>query len=175
MDELRRDRARKDRMYLLDQASKTEPVHLLIYAVQGTTGVYEVRAAAPNGLQDEFLWNCSCPDFDKRRRPCKHIYFVRNRVLGQEDVRVDSDTLWQIATSRSDPGSEQREVATRKPYVGENCVICFDEMTEADATIWCSGTCGNSVHAECYRIWSKRSGDSLCVYCRQPMVRRVDA
>lgn len=181
-DALRRRRARRDRIFLLDACFKLDPMHRLIYEVQGTTGVYSVQAAAPSGLTGSFAWNCSCPDFEKRKRPCKHVYFVRNRVLGQEDLIVDSRTLWSIATAthpneefvREDSQTLLKEVA-RKEYVGENCVICFEEMMSEDENeaqlVWCSGTCGKSVHSECYRVWSKRSGDTLCVHCRQPFRR----
>lgn len=56
----------------------------------------------------------------------------------------------------------------RKPYVGDCCAICMDEMGEHDSVVWCSESCGQSVHAYCFERWSgyKRNGKSTCVYCR---------
>jgi hypothetical protein len=40
-----------------------------------------------------------------------------------------------------------------------------------EAVVWCA-TCGNNVHAECFRLWSaqraRQGADPVCVFCRSP-------
>jgi hypothetical protein len=47
--------------------------------------VYLVRCL-PGGL-----WTCTCPDFEHRHRPCKHIGLARRRSM--KDVEPGGDVL----------------------------------------------------------------------------------
>jgi hypothetical protein len=58
----------------------------------------------------------------------------------------------------------------KKPVDGEDCPICYEEMSSKDATVWCEVACGKSMHKQCFQTWAdtkKRTGEEVtCVYCR---------
>ena len=56
-----------------DQILKIASDHYQIKS-QKTTNQYEI-------VQERTEWRCDCPDFSKRRAPCKHVFaiiFLRN-------------------------------------------------------------------------------------------------
>lgn len=61
--------------------------------------------------------------------------------------------------------------AKQKDPAGQDCAICFDEMTSADELVWCKSSCGNNVHKACMTAWStaqRKQGKAVtCVYCRE--------
>lgn len=52
----------------------------------------------------------------------------------------------------------------QKPYLGEECAICFDEVTDRDRIWTCWEQCGKSVHFSCMSLWRKKN--ATCVFCR---------
>ena len=68
--------------------------HRLGYRVpsQSGNGSYIVDPDADNPC-------CSCPDFDTRQEPCKHIYAVQITIRREEEVTVEADgTVVQTTT-----------------------------------------------------------------------------
>lgn len=69
---------------------------------------------------------------------------------------------------------EQVEGARKRQCLqGEDCPVCFEEMTAAEEashliTFCCA--CGNNLHKDCIRRWQRASGGSsaTCPFCRQP-------
>lgn len=125
---------------------------------------------------------CTCPDFQQRQMRCKHIYCLLYRVLGFEAgshprhsaiVRKSKSFIEQRA-ARATVGAEKdakdgKEAKSKsqsnvRPYVGECCAICLEDMDETSKVVSCTKGCGNSVHAECFGHWSKKN--KTCVYCR---------
>jgi hypothetical protein len=75
----------------------------------------------------------------------------------------------------NDEGPVAAAPIERKPVSGP-CPICFEDMEDeasaagrrpAEATVWCKATCGQSLHASCFRQWTAHSkGAPTCPYCR---------
>jgi len=74
----------------------------------------------------------------------------------------------------AEPANVAAPQVEQKPYVGEMCAICMDDMLDGDVVIWCQSTCGKSVHAECFTRWCEhkdRRKTVTCVHCRGAMER----
>jgi len=121
---------------------------------------------------------CTCPDFENRRRSCKHIMFVFERVLrrpGQwRDLtrsREDVAALLEAAIPVEAIPVVVRGAPTRRPiaYGTDECPICYEPFEEGERTVWCRRGCGNSVHALCMGKWLGRR-QRTCVWCRTAWV-----
>lgn len=94
-------------------------------------------------------------------------------------------TYSQVSGVKSEGLSPAAETSgvVRKPFEGMPCPICFEDMHEAagsgacakaEETVWCKATCGQSLHALCWRQYArhKESGANwtpvTCPYCRSP-------
>lgn len=143
-------------------------------------------------------WKCSCPDFRKRRVHCKHILFIAMKVLQYDDTSDEdlaAENIWLLANLRYNAPCDARASTSvvsqyeslvkqkngdtvdgdepsqhiHKEYVGEDCAICFDEMTKDCQVIFCKDSCQNSVHKDCFAKWYKHNKNDKCVYCRHPI------
>ncbi|OWZ58583.1 hypothetical protein C356_01179 [Cryptococcus neoformans c45] len=82
--------------------------------------------------------------------------------------------LPEQATSTS--GDSERFDGKRIKAIGEDCPVCYEEMTQQDDVnkrlIYddSASGCGRPLHAECFRMWAataKKSGKGVtCVWCR---------
>lgn len=105
---------------------------------------------------------CTCPDFVKRKRRCKHIIYLlihRNRsglvpltpALATKDVHTKS--------------------VVRKALDTNECPICLDSFTNATDATYCKHGCGNNIHIECitmlksYNI-ANNNNTTVCPMCR---------
>ncbi|TYJ57219.1 hypothetical protein B9479_002134 [Cryptococcus floricola] len=69
--------------------------------------------------------------------------------------------------------------------VGEDCPVCYDEMTQKDEDMKklvydeSLGGCGRPLHDQCFRMWAatakKQHKDVTCVWCRSPWVGSAGA
>jgi hypothetical protein len=139
--------------------------------VAGSTGnVYTVSI----GL----VPSCDCPHA-KKGNQCKHIVYVMLRVLkAREEVAyqlalVSSELREVIKNAPPIPGVEtDRKDGTettdgnRKAIEGE-CPICYDDLDDKEAIVYCKASCGNNVHKTCMQNWMAASrGKATCPYCR---------
>lgn len=165
MDE-RRVRGQTQRIFLIDAQCKEKK---LCFTVLGTTGnSYNVAMREP----DRFglcKWTCSCPDFVQRRKRCKHIFFIDDRLLKNCDFAkaVELIKAREFAPQLlAKQVQALQEAVARRPYVGEECAICTEEMNDQESTHWCSRVCGNSLHESCWKMWCQARGQAICPYCR---------
>lgn len=141
--------------------------------VAGSTGnVYTITV----GL----VPRCDCPHASKGHQ-CKHIVYVMLRVLkAQEHVAYQLALLSSelreviknappipgVETDGKDGTEKEGEDGNRKPIEGE-CPICYDELDDKEATVFCKYSCGNNIHRDCMQKWVKISkGKATCPYCR---------
>jgi len=184
----RRERAVTQRLYLLEENLKSD--NLMIYTVMGSTGnVYEIQL---NFTYDEEEWECNCPDFARRQQKCKHIYFIQYKVLpgfngsatwaeramgrykkpcsviAPEMVLKEFSKITGSVESEENTPTTVEEIFGNKqrPYLGESCAICFDDMTAECKLVFCYESCGNSVHQDCFVKWAKHQSITSCVHCR---------
>ncbi|KIR58743.1 hypothetical protein I314_05583 [Cryptococcus bacillisporus CA1873] len=92
---------------------------------------------------------------------------VRNAYLRAAGI------LPEQATSTS--GDNGQFNGKRIDAIGEDCPICYEEMTQQDDVdnklVYDDslGGCGRPSHAECFKIWAataKKNGRVTCVWCR---------
>jgi hypothetical protein len=77
-------------------------------------------------------------------------------VLANDRVRKKYQQL------TAGPGGEEEEEEEkedgRRPIEGD-CPICYEEMRQQDATVWCV-KCGNNLHTECFSRWRRQKLNS---------------
>lgn len=198
--EARIDRALRERLFVADQADLGDPARtptsfgcypepgrraqeqqldrgsLFRYDVLGSTGfLYHVRLA-----RDGTSWSCTCPDWLRRRSPCKHVLLVWLRVLRYPRAEVCSSRFPQRALfaerclagtrfaerclgarAAAAPDREGRaaralvdggreRVVPARPLEDSDCGICCEALAGAGPWVHCETTCGNVIHADCY-------------------------
>lgn len=150
----------------------------------GTTGnIYTVTVARQP--------SCDCPHA-RAGNQCKHVLYVLARVL-----RARFDYVYQLALLGSElreifenagpvpSGEEGEEDRNRKPVEGE-CPICYEELEEGEAIVYCRAGCGQNMHKACMEMWAAtkraqgRMAEVTCPYCREPwegdreMVKKIE-
>lgn len=165
---------------LLDRTTSSD------FFVLGYTGnVYYVTLSAS--------LSCTCPD--RAPVPCKHILFILLKVLSisphdpiirsRKSLRpcqlrrllasptsVDSGVVAGVRARMRfrqvffGNGRDDSEGGRRKRIEGA-CPVCLEEMGSGGEVLVC-GTCGNGLHAECFKKWKSSRGrrSSTCVMCR---------
>uniref|UniRef100_A0A6C0CND0 RING-type domain-containing protein n=1 Tax=viral metagenome TaxID=1070528 RepID=A0A6C0CND0_9ZZZZ len=122
---IRQQRALSQRIYLLDSYPDQT------YLVAGLTNNYRVSLHPVS---------CTCMDFIRRQKTCKHLYFIQHRV-GQPKV----DEI-----KRDD----------------KECAICYEDLTESEHKWKCS-KCFHEIHLDCFQKWRTYNRNATCPYCRQ--------
>ncbi len=184
--EERIERALSQRIYLLDEKAiykhkedgkEKQEIEKLKYKVMGTTDEYFVTIS-------EEKQKCSCPDFSRRGKTCKHLFFIFYREFGlKRDLSIEESDYWDIALkhwnkkrAREKELAKLRESVKEKdllgpkqmPFVGQDCGICLEVMCQEDEIVYCHITCGQNTHKSCFEKWASKNGGS-CVYCRSLM------
>lgn len=157
------------------KAVKSTRLHLLKETRQGTSLYYQVLGSKlynvrfPHNAQsnpghwtaedyNDSIWTCSCPDYMLRRHICKHVDFVKTKVLqGNDD--------WQTASIRLEkPKCETEGPILQLPYTNKNCGVCFEPMNTKEPVVWCEHGCGLTVHQEC-QLKMIENDVRQCIYC----------
>ncbi|PNS20016.1 hypothetical protein CAC42_1463 [Sphaceloma murrayae] len=171
-------RATTQRMFVLDRtrpgtipcphAHPSCPSETL--TVAGSTGnVYTVSIT--------HVPRCTCPDFQKGNKQCKHIIYALVQVLkapfhiSYQLAFLTSELVEIFAHAGPLPvdtvGKGDRD-GKRRPVEGD-CPICCCELDEgAEEVVWCRAACGNNLHKSCFEQWaaSRRGVEVTCPYCR---------
>lgn len=180
------DRMRKRRSY----DAKLCVLGLELHS-EGVTNRFSIRIHGSRGHiytihSSKSELGCSCPDFERRQRPCKHLYHVARHcstdVYQQENQhQLDPEGFYEACSAWIERHRLQSKPSTkstthsfqvqRKDYDGEACAICLEPMVAADQSlVWCTKTCGNSVHEDCFERYRITQGHSKCVFCRSVML-----
>lgn len=173
IDLVRKNRAYKDKLLLIDIISNTDKIQAEIV---GTTGnIYDIE------IKDNIT--CNCPDYKTRNRYCKHIYFVIERILKlQSDAPINYNDVKQIIDNKLNLDdkitasntiksvyfsikNKPNKIITQRNEQDDLCPICLDLLNDGDELDYCKYSCGKSVHKNCFTIWSTKKSD-ICVYCR---------
>lgn len=167
------DRANTQRIFLLDYIF-VESDNVAKFLVRGNSGTdYDVVIDDDNDIE------CSCPDFQRRKKFCKHCYFLVLKVL---QTKQDSENLWALAVEKisknqinsyqPDDYKKEKETSSekvaRKEYKDRDCPICFEALEEG-TLLYCDYVCGNPVHQICFWQWKSSKKTATCVYCRGKM------
>lgn len=170
-----RDRALTQRMFALDRVrDESNPQHPTeTISLAGTTGnVYSITI--------DKVPSCNCPHAMKGNQ-CKHVVYCLSRVLRVKRPELQyqlaftsselKDIFEQAPPLPSETADESEKDGNRKPIEGE-CPICVVDFEPqgGEKILYCKGSCGNNVHAECFNMWkaTKPAGRVTCPFCRAP-------
>ncbi len=132
-------------------------------------------------------YTCTCPDFKRRQKKCKHIYFVKERVMKycntnnstflptndlihkylNYHININNATL-----QKNDCDPEIKNSKCKDLSIDDNniCIICFEEMKEDDLQnsllFTCEKRCGTHFHLQCIMMWFSQN-KSTCPMCRE--------
>lgn len=152
---------------LLSDAWGEQKGRNVMYHVMGTRGT-EYQVGVIEGAQGELKWQCSCPDFQNRQSPCKHVYFIAINVWHMNDdelLRLVPACVEEKLAERQKRIQEQIESSVgRKPVEGD-CPVCMESLSEGNV-LYCQGQCGNNVHEHCIRTLEKFQRRVSCPLCR---------
>lgn len=181
------------------QRALAQSIYLIdISSMFGSSGIQEcnVHVMGSSGsdyivslVSDNNTISCTCPDQQRRKQHCKHIYFVLIRYLRMREQDIDEENItkdtirnivsrvFEIAiantqTNRplwvSNTNDEVDEVDEVEPRdIDDECPICYEDMIQGDDFIRCQYSCGRRVHAQCYEMWQRHNTHTnTCVYCR---------
>jgi hypothetical protein len=134
---------------------------------------YRVLGVDPDSLHSDGSGSAVNPFFDSvdavRERLNNH------RVQHGHSVQALADQEQSQQDPTNDQASEIKSTATlgpkvpHRPFVGQNCPICYEQFCDGDAVFFCEHSCGNSVHRGCYEACVRFSQKTLCPYCRRDM------
>lgn len=77
-------------------------------------------------------------------------------------------TTTSPSTSPSTPPSSS--IVQQRPYLGQNCPICYETFTNECQVYYCEEKCGNSVHQTCFQTFVRFSKKTACPLCRHTMI-----
>lgn len=66
-------------------ATENKLITRIIWQVIGVSGgIYDVVAVGGGQGGEGVDWSCNCPDFQRRKKLCKHIFFIQQRRLREK-------------------------------------------------------------------------------------------
>lgn len=166
------ERALKQTMFLIS-AQKNEKKW--DFVVEGTRGINYDVCFSSKGM------TCECPDFEKRGRNCKHMFFVIGRIAQMNLGKFESDqsdfnvfelfpnlieTLEKVLIRRLDT-THQDEILTSK----DDCCVCFESM-EKGSLVDCR-MCKNLFHDSCMTQWLSNAARNNCPLCRTSWYKKA--
>jgi hypothetical protein len=140
-------RALAQNMYLIERCDSN------VFQIAGITKNYRVIIAEKNGH------HCTCPDYDRRREPCKHIFFVLFRVF-----KLDPES-W-VSNPSLMPDLEFAVSIRKLETEDTECPICYEEFTNQSITETCR-CCLHKFDVDCMTVWRSHSLNRKCPLCRQ--------
>lgn len=178
----RKKRGKAQQIFLVLTHEYVQNVLERSYDVMGTTGnVYNVCIKS--------VPTCTCPDYEKRHKRCKHIYFVLSRIMKvlpehedvvqysdddlrkminsipkiTENLRVDSSKTNRYLNMKNNNGEVKRVPVTEEDV----CAVCLGEVFECDEElVYCRWSCGVSVHKNCFNMYNTFiKTDPKCIFC----------
>jgi hypothetical protein len=195
---VRRIRGLTEAIYLIHvdlfEESKTANFHI----VGNTKRIYNVIITAPqSGI------TCSCMDWVLHHAPCKHVYFVTDKLLKipldtNEKELYDFDLLQSVVYTRvsgsSNLASDDAIDKYRKQFIGDvededeeektettpikarndECGVCYDDISQQGVAIMICNVCRNGIHLACWKHWSSVSKKNTCIYCKRQYVNPED-
>ncbi len=168
------DRSKKQRLYLLQYKALEEQFQ---FTVEGSSGNHYTVTF------DEEFFSCTCPDYQHRFLPCKHLFFMAFRVFRKSTISVYLEgespqgaflevqkyfgDLDQIDAKKSE---KKEEAAVTAPSRNEDCVICFEPLEKEDAIVQCVNIHG--LHEDCMSRWRRQgfAASSKCPMCKCAML-----
>lgn len=161
-------RGMRQRMYLLSIKKSDNGWNFLIEGASGHNYYLYINQYGKIG--------CNCPDFSKRQKICKHLYFIIGRIAQLDSMvdyikgnKVEFNHYQQITKALICRFKQpiNQEKSDNNVKIGQesddNCIICFESLS-GEPMIQCVTTCKNYFHQACINIWLTRNAN--CPLCR---------
>lgn len=109
----------------------------------------------------KIISECTCLDWQVRKRTCKHLYWFGAKELFRPDPCAWTEK--DIVEYMDAFDSKKQQPHGRN----EDCAICLERVNyEEENTVCCQHGCMNSVHMICWNRYCSFTGSSKCVFCR---------
>lgn len=181
-DPMRKYRAKNENIKIAKFTQLTEEGTAFNIRVCGSRGVfYTINFSTSFGAQ------CSCIDFQRRRKNCKHIYFVIGMVAKEDTlfssvsetpsfssselvnmcqrIKAQVELLYSANVNifEDEKKKEKELVIDRDDF----CAICQTDLN-LDEGLWKCQTCAHVMHKNCLEGWWNVSPEyrDSCAYCR---------
>lgn len=176
----RKHRARNEQIKIAKFTELNEDGSAFNVRVCGSRGVfYTINFSNSFGAQ------CSCFDFQRRKKNCKHIYFVIGIVAKEESlfanisetpsftttelismsqhIKEQVNLLYGESTNKFNEEKKSEIVVERDDF----CAICQMDLVPTEE-LWKCQTCSHVMHLNCLEGWWNVSPDyrDSCAYCR---------
>lgn len=169
----RLERSLNERIYLLNIKQNTDEWEGKIRG--HTNNIYDFTI-------NKTTCKCSCPDYEKKAKFCKHLLFIVAKVAMQFEIADKIKTninkwtvdMFDVCNISIITRFQMRDKLTKKQAkskkiinvnLDDDCPICYEKLENADGLTQCITTCKNYFHTACISIWLN-SGNSTCPMCR---------
>jgi len=130
------------------------------YTVYGSTGTRYLVKTEPS-------MNCTCIDYKKNKRYCKHIYFI---FLNVYKIVPDLDKVYTEAELKElHTNFYECKMNISARNTDDPCSICFECISDP---LVCK-KCQNGFHKSCINEMTKYSGKSNCPLCRSNLNENI--
>lgn len=140
-------------------------IYFILTRVMQVSGEEEMIDYYPNEMLKKMFANI--PDYAKVMSGNKTLADLYNKINDKQQNREAPKKTETVP-----------DYLTRKVNKKDKCPICLDNFGDFDV-VQCRYSCGNYVHAECFRMASehhRRKRETItCIYCRQPWNKKPNA
>jgi hypothetical protein len=167
--ESRMIRALNQPMFLI--SAEYKPVDMWYFTIQGFSGADYDVVLTPEEM------SCTCPDFKKRKKLCKHLYFVIAKIANDKKSlkRLDEITnIFEINTKLTNQLKKRLQKRIEEQTIDDDdndelteCVICFEDIKKCQRDVSCT-KCKHTFHKTCIERWLQNKEN--CPLCRTNMV-----
>lgn len=139
----------------------SQPIYLInqlpdqVYVIGGVTNVYTV---------DMKNLKCSCPDFQNRKKNCKHIFFTQFKIEKTHSLITDK----KVKKRGKIIESEESCCICLEAFDIDTKTISNEKFEEESFPLTFCEKCSHVFHKECMNIWKKHSCKYkvTCPQCR---------
>jgi hypothetical protein len=144
-----------------DNAGNNSDDPVLEYTVLGSKGItYSVK------IDNKF--SCTCPDFERHNRICKHIYLIFFKVfkiIPDFDTNIINSFQKKLIIKAHDKwvSNNNTDITDKTDVRSRDCTICLECVSESEKIFACT-VCKNGFHYECIKICLMHK--KTCPLCR---------
>jgi len=158
----------------LDKAINDKTMSVISYSSNESTLSFEVLGSMKKNtylvtFNDEF--NCNCPDFQRHKQICKHIYLIYIkvfRILIPDTSSNKINSLQKALIMEANNAFWNRKKKISRSNSEDECTICFDKLGHS---FYVCDTCLNGFHNHCIN----KLCQPVCPICRSDIVIEGDA
>lgn len=171
VDYIRRYKGLTENIRLIDVVAKQNLISIRL--LSATNILYDIIV---QNYTDEIVIECTCNDYCKRDKICKHLCWFGMRLLG---INQEYMIRWQDTKMINDYDEMERKIDEflinyHIPYVftqrGKNeiCPICLENINyRTECVVCCENGCDNAIHASCWNTYQMYVYTNKCILCRQ--------